>query len=120
MAENGDDDLHFVPVAFREQRADRTVDQAGDQRLTLRGTALPLEIAAGNTAGREGLFLIVDGEREEVLTGLGVFGADDGGEHGRIAPGRHHGAVGLAGDLAGFEHELAAGPVEFFTMDFEH
>ena len=66
MRENGDDDLRVVLVAFGEERADRPVDQARDQRLALGRPALALEIAAGNAAGREGLLLVVDGEREEV------------------------------------------------------
>ena len=35
MAQDRDDDLGFVAIAVREQRADRTVDQARDQRLAL-------------------------------------------------------------------------------------
>ena len=84
------------------------------------GRPFALEIAAGNAAGGEGLFLIIDGEREEIAAGLGGLGGDDGGEDGGLALGREHGAIGLAGDLAGLEHELAPGPIEFFAMDFEH
>ena len=46
MRQHGDDDLRVVAVALREQRADRPVDEAGDQRLLLRGASLALEIAA--------------------------------------------------------------------------
>jgi hypothetical protein len=35
-----DDDLHFVVEAVREQRADRTVDQAAGQRLLSRSGGL--------------------------------------------------------------------------------
>ena len=49
-----------------EQRPDRTVDEARGERLLLGGTALALEIAAGDLAGGEGLFLVVHGEREKV------------------------------------------------------
>ena len=108
MAQNRDDDLGFVAIAVGEERADRTVDQARDQRLTLGGTALALEIAAGNAAGREGLFLIVHGEREEVLAGLGRLGRDDRGEHGGFAVGGEHRAVGLAGDAAGLQRRACA------------
>ena len=75
VREHGDDDLRLVAEALGEQRADRAVDQAGDQRLLLGRTAFALEVAAGNLAGGEGLFLVVDGQREEVDAGLGVLAA---------------------------------------------
>src|SRR5690606_33641935 len=46
--------------------------------------------------------------------------ADGGTQNGGFAVGRHHGAVGLAGDLARFEDQLAAAPLDFLTGDFEH
>ena len=66
VREHGHDDLRLVLVAVGEERADRAVDEAGDQRLLLGRTAFALEIAAGDLAGGEGLFLVVDGQREEV------------------------------------------------------
>jgi hypothetical protein len=42
--------MHFVEEAFREQRADRTVDQAAGQRLVFAGAAFAFEEAARNTA----------------------------------------------------------------------
>ena len=54
------------------------------------------------------------------MPGFGCLGGDDGREHGGLAVGGEDGAVGLARDLAGFEGELAATPVEFNTMDIEH
>ena len=47
MAQHGGDHLHLVAEPLREQRADRPVDQAADQRLLLGGAALTLEEAAG-------------------------------------------------------------------------
>jgi hypothetical protein len=114
------DDLRLVPVALDEERADRPVDQARDQRLLLGRAAFALEIAAGNAAGGEGLLLVVHREREEVDPGLGRLGGDDGREHDGLAIGREHRGVGLAGDLAGFEHELAPAPHQFFGLDIEH
>jgi hypothetical protein len=35
VLQDGDDDLRVVLVAFREERTDRPVDQARDQRLLL-------------------------------------------------------------------------------------
>ena len=120
VAEHGHDDLRVVAVAVGEQRADRAVDQAGDQRLLLGRTAFTLEITTGNTTGGERLFLIIDGEREKIDARLRGLGGHDGGEKRGLAPGGEDGTVGLAGDAAGFKDELAPGPVKFFTMDFEH
>jgi hypothetical protein len=46
MLDDGDDDLGVVLVAVGEERTDRTVDQAGNQRFLGR-TAFALEVAAG-------------------------------------------------------------------------
>ena len=120
MAEHGGDDLHFVAEAFGEQRADRAVDQAAFQHLGLRRPAFALEEAAGDLTGREGLFLVVDGQREEVLPRLRGFDAHGGTQHNGLAIADHHGAVGLAGDLTGFEDELAAAPFDFLAEVVEH
>ena len=69
------DDLHFVVEALGKQRADRTVDQARGQRFLLGRTPFALEEAAGDLAGGVGLFLVVDGQREEILAGLRALGA---------------------------------------------
>ena len=76
-----------------------------------------LKIAAGNAAGGVGLFLVVDGQREEVEAGLGLLGGDDGGEHGGLAVGGEHGAVGLAGDLAGFERRACGRPSRVLRVE---
>ncbi len=120
VRQHGDDDLRVAAPAVGEQRTDRAVDQARDQRLLFGRTAFALEIAAGNAAGGVVFFLVVDGEREEVDAFLRLLGRDDGGEHGGLAVGGEHGAVGLARDLAGLEDELAPAPIEFNSMDIEH
>ena len=51
------------------------------------------------------------------MPGFGCLGGDDGGEHGGLAVGGEDGAVGLAGDLAGLEDELAPTPVELNSMN---
>ena len=113
VRQHGDDDLGLVAPAVGEQRTDRAVDQAGNQRLLFGRAAFALEVAAGNAAGGVGFFLIVDGERKEVDAFARRLGGDDGREHGGLAVGGEHGAVGLAGDLAGFKLERAPTPVEF-------
>ena len=120
VAEHGGDDLHLVAEALGEQRADRPVDQAADQHLLLGGPAFTLEEPAGDLAGGERLLLVVDGEREEVLARPGGFHPDGGAQNDGVAVAGEHGAVGLAGDLAGFQDQLAAAPVEFLAKVIEH
>jgi hypothetical protein len=61
------DDLHLVEEAFREQRADRAIDQARDQRLALGLAAFTLEEATRDAATGVELLEVVNREREEVL-----------------------------------------------------
>ncbi len=114
------DDLRVAAEIVGEQRADRPVDQAGGQRFAVGQAPFALEIAAGNAARGEGLLLVVDGQGKEILAGLRLLGGDDGGQHGGLAPGGEHRAVGLTGHAAGFERELAAAPVEFFALYVKH
>ena len=87
VRQHGDDDLGLVAPAVDEQRTDRAVDQAGDQRFLLGRTAFALEVAAGNAARGVGLFLVVDGQRQEVDAFARRLGGDDGGEHDGLAVG---------------------------------
>jgi len=59
MGERGDDDLRLVLVALDEEGADRTVDEAGNERLALGRLALALEVAARDASGGEILLLVV-------------------------------------------------------------
>ena len=120
MAEHGDDDLRVAAEIIGEQRTDRAVDQAGGQRLLVGEAPFALQEAAGNAAGREGLFLIMNCERKEILAGLGGLGGDDGRQNCGLAPGGEYGAIGLAGDAAGLENELAPAPVQFFALNIKH
>jgi hypothetical protein len=102
----------FVVETFREQRADRAVDQAGGQRFFFGRTAFALEEATGDFTGGEGLFLIVNREREEIDIRLRGFLGNHGAEHSGVAVRGEHGAIGLTGDAAGFEGEHAATPFD--------
>ena len=95
--------LGVAAPAVCEQRTDRAVDQAGGQRVLFGRTALALEVAAGDAAGRVILFGVVDGQRHEIDAGLRRLGGDHGSENGGLAVGGDDGAVGLTGDLAGFQ-----------------
>ncbi|MNL02136.1 hypothetical protein D3C87_1226350 [compost metagenome] len=114
------DNLRVVLVAFRKQRADRAVDQAGNQRFLLRRTAFALEIAAGDLAGCVGLFLVVHGEREEVLSRLRRLCGNHRRKNHRLAVGCDDGAVGLTGNLACLELQRAASPFDFHGVFIEH
>ena len=120
MREHGDDDLRVVLVALGEERPDRPVDEARGQRLLLGRAPLALEEAARNAARGVVLFLIVHGEREEILAGLRLVQRDDGGEHGGLAVGGDDGAVGLAGHLARLQEELPAAPLDFHFLVVKH
>ena len=100
--------LHVFVQALGEQGTDGTVDEAGDQGLTLGGTAdLAAEEAAGDTAGGVHLFGIFHGEGEEALVELQSLGAD-GHQHHRAAALHPDGAVGLVGQTAGLENDFLA------------
>ena len=99
------DHVDLVVEALGEQRTDRAVDQAAGQRFLFGRAALALEEAAGDAPGGGELFLVVDGQREEILALLDRLGGGDGAQHHGFAEGREHGAIGLAGNMAGFESE---------------
>src|SRR5690606_21051315 len=87
VLQNGHNNLRVVLVAFHEERADRAVDQAGNARLVFARTAFTLEVAAGDLARSERLFLVVDGEREEILARLRLLRRNDGGENDGLTVG---------------------------------
>ncbi len=107
-----DDHVHFVQEAFGEQRADRAVDQAAGQRFVFAGLGFALEEAAGDLAGGVGLLDVVHRQGEEVLAGLGRLGGRHGGEDDGAVDLDQHGAVGLAGDFAGFHDDGLVAPLE--------
>ena len=72
-------DLNFIEEAFREQRTNRTVDQAGSERFFFARTAFTLEEASRNTAGSVSLFNVINGQREEILTRFNFFLCNNSG-----------------------------------------
>ena len=120
MAQHRDDDLRLAAEIVGKQRADRAIDQARGERLLVGEPPLPLQEAAGDAPGRERLLLVVNRQREEILPRFGRPGGDDGRQHGGFAPSGEHGAVGLAGDAAGFEHEFAPVQSQLLTLYVEH
>ncbi len=120
MRQHRADDLRLVAESVGEERADRAVDEAGDQRLLLARPALALEEAAGDLARRERLLLVVDGQREKIDPHARRLVGHRRAQHDRVAIRRQYGAVGLARDAPGLEHELAPAPHHFLTGNLEH
>ena len=120
VAQHGADDLRLVEEARGEERPDRAIDEARRQHLFLGRTAFALEEATWDLAGGEGLFLVVDREREEILPRFRLLIGDSGAEHRGLAVGRHHRAIGLPRDFAGLEDEASAAPHQLFSIYLEH
>ena len=115
MAQHGHDHLDLVAEPMREQRTDRAVDQAGNQRLLLGRPAFTLEEPARNAPGGEKLLLVVHGQREKIQPRLRRLRTHDSREHHGVAIGGHNGPIGLARDLAGLQNQGLAGPIQLFT-----
>src|SRR5712691_2965395 len=120
MTEDRANNLSFIDKAGNEKWAQRSVDQPRDQRLLFRRTPLAFEKAARNLAGCESLLLVINGEREEVLTGFCRFHRDRGAQNRGLAIGNEHRAVGLPGNLAGLEDERPSAPHQLLTISLEH
>ena len=110
----------FVVEAFGEQRADRAIDQAAGQRFLFGRAALALEEAARDAPGGREFFLVVDGQREEVLSRLDGLGGGHRAEDDGFAKGREDRAVGLAGNAARFELQGLSAELDFYSFDIEH
>ena len=105
-AEQDPDDLRVVVKAFGEQRATWAVDHAGGEDFLLRGPSLALEVAAREFASGRRFFAVVNREREEIeFVPCGIAG-DGGDDQDGFAVGNDGGAVGLFGELAGFDDEF--------------
>src|SRR4029453_140351 len=110
----------LVVEALGKEGADGTIDQAGGQRFLFGGAALALEEAARDTPGGREFFLVMDGQREEVLARLDGLGGGDRAKDDGFAEGREHRAVGLAGHAARFELEGLSAQLDFYGFDIKH
>ena len=106
--ENRVDDRDVVSEVLREQRPDRSVDNAGRENRLLGGLALSLEESAGDLAYGVQFFLIVYAEREKVDSVSGRLGRCRGRNDHRVAVTNQDRAVGQLGHLAGFNRERSA------------
>ena len=115
MRQDGSNHLDFIAEAFREKRADRAVNQARRQRFEFGRPAFTLEEATRDLAGGEGLFLVMHGQREEILPRLRRTRTNGGAQHNGVTQAGHHGTIGLAGDLAAFQNQGLAAPGDFLA-----
>ncbi len=111
------DDLHVIEKTFRKQRTDRPVDQAGSERLALRGAPFSAEEPARDAARGVGLLLIIDRQREKIAPGARLrFGAGRD-QHDGVAHGHEYRAIGLAGQGAGFNRYGVGSKCKRFLED---
>ena len=109
---HGGDDLHFVAEELRKQRTDRAIDQSGGQRFLFGLATLALEEATRDTPACIELFLVVDRQREEVLSFARRLGADRGDQHHGIVDADEDGTAGLASDFARLQCDLMIAVLE--------
>ena len=120
IGEHRRDDLGLAAELVGEQRADRPIDETRSERLAVGRASFAFQVAARNAPRRERLLLIMDGEGEKILSGLGLLQRHDRREHRGFTPRGVHGAVGLTRHPAGLQHKLAPAPVEFFALNVKH
>ena len=110
------DDLRLVAPAGGEERPDRPIDEPARQHFLLGRLALALEESARDAARRVGVFAVVDREREKVDAVARVGRVAGGDDDHRVARADDDGAVGLFGQLAGFDRKRAGAERDFASM----
>ena len=120
IAQNLSDSIDFIVETFGEKRTDRTVDKARNQRFLFGGATFTLEKATGDAACSRIFFLIVNGEREEILPFLHRLCRGNRAKYDCFAKGRHHSAVGLTGNLARFECQGFSAPLDRYILHIKH
>ena len=98
----------YLGVEIRgEERAQGAVNQTCNENLAVVGLAFALHEASG-VAARGGIFLLVlHLKRHEVGVGFCILGGNDRGQEHRVSLLHHDGAVGLFGQFARFNLNLA-------------
>ncbi len=120
VAQNSTHDQNFVFEARHKQRADRTVDQARGQCFFFGWACFTLEKTAWDFTGGVVFLLVVNGQREKILTRLLLAGKCHVRHDAGFAQSRDHGTVCLTGNLAGFQCERFFAPLHGFFGFFEH
>jgi hypothetical protein len=93
--------------------ATMAVDQPAGQRFFLGRSPLALEEAARDAPGGGEFFLVVDGQREEVLPRLHALRSGHRAKHHSFAESRENRAVGLPRNAARFELQRLPAPLDF-------
>ena len=120
MGQHGTHHQNFVFEAGYKQRTDRTVNKTRSQRLFFGRTCFAFEKAAWHFAGCVIFFLVVNGQREKVLTRLLLAGKSHVGHDRCFAQSGDHGSVGLAGHFARFQSERFFAPLDRFFHFVKH
>jgi len=105
--EKNGDDLGVVEIALREERPKGTIDHSAGENLFFSGATFPAEVASRNATDGGCLFLVFDGEREEVLAIFDFRGGDSCDDDDCFAHGDESGAIGEFGEFTGFDAEVA-------------
>ena len=108
-----DEHLHFVLEAFREERADRAIDDAARKDLMIMRAPFALDESAGDLTRGVGLLLVFDRQREEWERRL-VVADRNGRKNHRLAELYEGGASRLLGHAAGLDDQRATreGPLD--------
>src|SRR5690606_27281634 len=114
------DHVDLVVEPFREQRADRAVDQTAGECFLFGGAAFTLEEAARDASGGGELFLVVHGQGEEILSFLDRLGGGNGAQHHGFAVSGEDRPVSLTGNAAGFQSEGLSAPLQRYGFRVEH
>ena len=109
----GGDDHHVVIQPLGEQRADGTVDQAGNQDAFIARSAFAFFETAGNFAYRIHFLFEIDLQREEVHALSGRFGHRHVDHHDRIAAADHARTVSLFRVFARFDEYFSSADLGF-------
>ena len=120
VGEDRCDHLCFALEPRGEQRADRTIDQAGRQCFFFAWAGFTFEEATWNTASRIGFFLVVNRQWEEIEAGARCALCGHCTKHNGVAIGGEHRTVRLTGDTARFEREGTTLPLHFLADNIKH
>ena len=105
--------LGLIAEIFGEHGANGAVDLAAGKNLTLAGTALTLDKAAGNASTGIGVLAVIHGQGEKIEAFFGIRRGYSGSQNYVVALGHEHGARSLLGHAACFKSQaLATGKLD--------
>ncbi len=120
VRQHGAHHQNFVFEAGHEQRPDRTVDQARSQGFLLGGACLTFEEAAGHFTRSIVFFLVMNGQRKEILTFFLFAGKGHVGHDRGFTQRGDDRAIGLTGNLARFQCQRFIAPLHRFRRYVKH